>query len=114
MRFSGHNSKAMSLRGYVLAKAGRANEARDLLTTLGTVSGQRYLPPYALALVHAGLGEPEAVFDWLEQAHTARDVHLMFLPVDPKWDAYRADPRFEALLARCDFTRSARPRPPPQ
>ena len=113
-RFSGHNSKPMSLRGYVLAKAGRANEARALLTTLETVSLKRYLPPYALALVQAGLGEREAVFDSLEKAYTAHDVHLMFLPVDPKWDAYRADPRFEALLARCGFTRSAGPRTPTQ
>jgi TolB-like protein/DNA-binding winged helix-turn-helix (wHTH) protein/Flp pilus assembly protein TadD len=113
-RFSGHNSKPMSLRGYVLAKAGRANEARALLTTLETVSLKRYLPPYALALVQAGLGEREAVFDSLEKAYTAHDVHLMFLPVDPKWDAYRADPRFEALLARCGFTRSAGPRIPAQ
>jgi TolB-like protein/DNA-binding winged helix-turn-helix (wHTH) protein/Flp pilus assembly protein TadD len=109
MRFSGHNSKPMSLRGYVLAKAGRAKEARDLLTTLETASSQRYLPKYALALVHAGLGEREAVFDWLEKALAEHDVHLIYLPVDPKWDAYRADSRFEALLARCDFTRSARP-----
>jgi len=114
MRFSGHNSKPMALRGYVLANAGRAKEARDLLTTLETVSRQRYLPKYALALVHAGLGEREAAFDWLEKALAEHDIHLIYLPVDPKWDAYRADSRFEALLARCDFTRSARPRTPPQ
>jgi tetratricopeptide (TPR) repeat protein len=113
-RFSGQNSKPLSLRGYILAKAGSANEARDLLTTLETVSRQRYVPPYALALVHAGLGEREAVFDWLEKAYTAHDVHLMFLPVDPKWDPYRADSRFVALLARCGFTRSPRPGPPTQ
>jgi hypothetical protein len=35
----------------------------------------------------------------LEQATNARDVHLIFLPTDPKWDPYRADPRFEDLLA---------------
>ena len=60
-----------------------------------------------MALVHAGLGEREAVFQWLNRAYDARDVHLIFLPVDPKWDPYRADPRFEALLARCGFTRTA-------
>jgi hypothetical protein len=37
----------------------------------------------------------------------ARDVHLVFLPVDAKWDAYRDDPRFEALLARCGFMRGS-------
>jgi tetratricopeptide (TPR) repeat protein len=108
-RFSGGNSKAVSLRAYVLAKAGRANEARELLTTLEAVSHDRYVPPYAMALVHAGLDEGEAVFEWLTQAYAARDVHLVFLTVDPKWDPYRADPRFDALLARCGFRRDAKP-----
>jgi hypothetical protein len=56
-----------------------------------------------MALVHAGLGEREAVFEWLDQAYAARDVHLIYLPVDAKWDPYRADPRFTALLSRCGF-----------
>jgi TolB-like protein/DNA-binding winged helix-turn-helix (wHTH) protein/Flp pilus assembly protein TadD len=103
-RFSGGNSKALSFRGHLLAKLGRVAEARDLLRTLEAVSREHYVPPYALALVHAGLGEREAVFEWLDRAYEARDVHLIFLPVDPKWDAYRADPRFAALLARCRFT----------
>jgi hypothetical protein len=53
--------------------------------------------------VYAGLGEREAVFEWLEKAFAARDVHLIFLPVDPKWDPFRSDRRFEALIARCGF-----------
>jgi serine/threonine-protein kinase len=66
------------------------------------------VPPVAIALVHAGLGDRGAVMEWLAKAYDARDVHLIYLPVDPKWDPYRADPRFQALLARCGFTASAR------
>ena len=65
------------------------------------------MPPYAMALVHAGLGEPDAVFARLDEAYDARDVHLVFLPVDPRWDPYRDDPRFRALLERCGFTWAA-------
>ena len=78
-----------------------------MLRTLEAVSRERYVPPYALALVHAGLGERDEVFEWLNRAYAARDVHLIFLTVDPKWDPYRGDPRFEALLARCGFTHTA-------
>ena len=102
-RLSGRNSKPLSLTGHILGRSGKIVEARELLGALETASGQGYIPPYALALVHAGLGEADAVFDWLERAYAARDVHLMFLTVDAKWDRYRADPRFTALLARCGF-----------
>jgi TolB-like protein/Tfp pilus assembly protein PilF len=108
-RFSGDNSKAVSLRGYTLAKAGRVGDARHVLDTLEASSRQRYVPPYAFALVHAGLHERDAVFEWLQRAYAARDVHLIFLTADPKWDRYRADPRFIELLARCGFARDARP-----
>jgi Flp pilus assembly protein TadD len=111
-RFSGGNTKAISHRGHVLAGSGRPAEAREILKTLEAMSRERYVPPYARALVHAGLGDREAAFASLDQAYEARDVHLIFLTVDPKWDPYRGDPRFAALLARCDFMRSAPPDTP--
>ena len=104
-RLSGGNSKAVSLRGYVLAQTGRAKEAREVLRRLEALSRERYVPPYAMAIVHAGLGEREAAFESLDKAYAARDVHLIFLPVDPKWDPYRGGSRFETLLTRCGFTR---------
>ncbi len=103
-RLSGQNSKPISLTGYILGRSGRTAEARDLLGALEMASRQRYVPPYALALVHAGLGDADATFEWLNRAYAARDVHLMFLTVDVKWDRYRSDPRFGELLARCGFT----------
>jgi len=108
-RLSGGNSKALSLRGYVLANAGRTGEAREVLQTFKRLAKDRFVPPVAFALIHAGLGERDAVFEWLEQGFAVRDVHLMYLPVDAKWDAYREDPRFKSLLARCGFTGPAAP-----
>jgi hypothetical protein len=54
-----------------------------------------------MALVHAGLQDREAPFEWLGHALRARDEHLMYLGVDPKWDAYRDDSRMSVLIAQC-------------
>jgi DNA-binding winged helix-turn-helix (wHTH) protein/tetratricopeptide (TPR) repeat protein len=105
-RFSGGNSKAVSLRGYLFAKLGRVNEAREVLNTLEAMARERYIPPYAMALVHAGLGEREKALEWLERAVAVRDVHMCFPPIDPKWDVFRSDPQFQALLKRCGFSES--------
>ena len=107
-RRSQQNSKAISLRGYVLAKAGQDNEAREVLKTLEEWSRDRdrYVPPYAMALVHLGLTRRTKRSPGSSKAYAARDVHLIYLPVDPKWDPYRADPRFVDLLARCGFPAS--------
>ena len=102
-RLSGGNSKPVSTRGYVLGKAGRTSEARAVLEQLMARSRQRYVPKYAMALVHAGLGDRELAFTALDEAYAAHDVHLVFLTVDPKWDDYRSEPRFKQLLERCGF-----------
>jgi DNA-binding winged helix-turn-helix (wHTH) protein/tetratricopeptide (TPR) repeat protein len=105
-RLSVSNSKVIALKGYLFAKLGRTHQAREVLNTLEAVSRERYVPPYAAALVHAGLGEREAALECLERAYEARDVHLIFLPVDPKWDAFRSHVRFLALFRRCGFTQA--------
>ena len=77
-----------------------------MLKILDPGSHDQYLPPYASALVYLGLGEKDKAFEWLNKAFDAGDVHLIYLPVDPKWDEYRSDRRFVDLLARCGFPAS--------
>jgi hypothetical protein len=74
-----------------------------VLNLLHDASKHRYVPPYAAALVRAGLGESSDVFTCLDHAFAARDVHMVFLTADPKWDGYRADPRFQHVLDRCGY-----------
>jgi len=102
-RVANGNSKVPTMRGYVLARMGRTAAAREVAESLTHPSPARYVPPYAAALVYAGLGDRAAMFAALEQAYAVRDVHLIYLPVDMKWDPYRTDPRFVSLLARCGF-----------
>ena len=62
-RLSDGNSKPVGLRGYILARHGQTAAAREVLTMLEELSRVRYVPPFAMALVQAGLGEDEQVFD---------------------------------------------------
>ncbi len=102
-RFSGGNSKPIALRGYILANTGRLAEAEDIRNALEAAARERYVPPYAFALVNAGLGRIDRALDCLERAFDARDPHLVFLTIDPKWDSFRRDSRFVAILDRCAF-----------
>jgi DNA-binding winged helix-turn-helix (wHTH) protein/tetratricopeptide (TPR) repeat protein len=102
----GVNSKVIALRGYVFARMDRSEEAQNVLHTLLAIARERYVPPYAMAIVHAGLGQFELALEWLERCYDARDVHLIFLTMDPKWDPLRSEPRFSNLLRRCGFAQA--------
>lgn len=102
VRLSG-NAKAFTRRAYALARLGRGAEARDTLREIERKTSGTFFPPYEIAVVHAGLGEADGVFRALEEAYSVRDANLVFLPVDPKLEPFRGDPRYAALLERCGF-----------
>ena len=97
-RLSNGNSKPTAMAAYILGRSGRAGEALELLAALDRLSHQRYIPPMAFALAYAGLKDDERVFEWLEKASAVRDSHLIYVIVDPKWDPYRRDRRFQRVL----------------
>jgi serine/threonine protein kinase/Tfp pilus assembly protein PilF len=97
------NAKGFLWRGYVLALMGRRTEAQKLLREFEQRAP--LVAPYQTAVVYAGLNDANGVFAALDKAYAVRDVNLVFLPVHPMWDQFRADARFQALLDRCGFTR---------
>jgi tetratricopeptide (TPR) repeat protein len=102
---NGVNSKVLGLRGYALARAGRPDAAREVVDALQGLARERYVPPYATALVALGLGDEDRCLRALEAAFDARDVHLIFLPCDPKWAPLRGNAAFESIVRRCGFER---------
>lgn len=103
-RVCGHSSKPLMLQGYILARTGDVDAARARLALLNEMAADRFVPPYAAALIHAGLGDADAAVAALENSLAVRDVNLVFLPRDPKWEPLRADPRFADIVRRCGFT----------
>jgi serine/threonine-protein kinase len=86
--------------GLACAMAGRAADARAVLTRLEELSKQRYVSPLESALVWAGLGENEQAFASLEQAYHDRVSDFARVKLLP-WPApVRADPRFGDLVRR--------------
>ena len=84
----------------VLERRGEMDAALTAADTASRLSGGN-----SKALGHLGLQRAEAMFQWLDRAYDARDVHLVFAPVDPKWDPYRRERRFQQHMSRCGFTR---------
>ncbi len=101
--FSSGNSKVYGLRGYILARTGERERAREVLQTLEELSTQRFIPPYTKALIHLGLDQWDDAQACLEDALAVRDVHLNFLLVDAKWDMLRNHPWLQKLIDRCHF-----------
>jgi DNA-binding winged helix-turn-helix (wHTH) protein/TolB-like protein/Flp pilus assembly protein TadD len=97
---AGGASEPIAQIGYTYAVSGRRHEAERAVRELLGISEARYVPPWNVALVYHGLGNTTEALRWLEQAYEERDVHMVFLAVDPKWDALRRDERFVSILKR--------------
>ncbi len=97
------NSESIALIGYSLAKSGETEKARAVLEELLKLSATRYVPPYNFALVYNGLGETDKALDYLEKGFTEKDVRMVFLKVELKWNNLRNEPRFVDLMRRMNF-----------
>jgi tetratricopeptide (TPR) repeat protein len=102
-RLSAGSIVQLAYQGFVLGQVGRRAEAEQIVTTMDHIAQNRFVPPFAFALVYTGLGDRDAAFQWLEKTYAVRDIGLVFLPADPKWDSLRSDKRFQSLLRRCGF-----------
>lgn len=97
---SGRNPDALAQLGHAYALQGRAAEARKLLEELNALSKTRYVPAFDQMLVHAGLGERDEAFEWLQRAYEERYGPLVLLRVDPDFQSLRDDPRFEPFVRK--------------
>jgi TolB-like protein/DNA-binding winged helix-turn-helix (wHTH) protein/tetratricopeptide (TPR) repeat protein len=86
--------------GYALARAGRRAEALAVLERLRDLSATRYVSPYSVALVHAGLGDRDHALGWLNKAYDERSDYMAYLTLEPMLDGLRSDQRFAALVER--------------
>jgi DNA-binding winged helix-turn-helix (wHTH) protein/TolB-like protein/Flp pilus assembly protein TadD len=86
--------------GYAYAVAGKRAEARKVIDDLAGLSKERYVSPYFLGGIYAGLGERDQAFAWLEKAYQERYPSMTLIGVEPTFDSLHSDPRFADLVRR--------------
>jgi lipopolysaccharide biosynthesis regulator YciM len=104
MASSDYDVMAFAGLGHVAARRGRVDEARAVLNELHERSKTGYVSPVALCGLYVTLGQADAAFEWLEQAHRERRGWLAYLKVEPMLDGLRNDPRFPRLVERMRLT----------
>jgi len=105
-----HNSPpALASLGYAYGISGNQSEARRILAGLRVASKRHYVAAFDMAVVFAGVGDPDNAFQWLEKAYTGRESQMAFLNVTRRLDPVRSDPRFAKLLHKMglDVVRAA-------
>ena len=90
---------AVASLAHALGASGQGAQARQLLGGLLDKSDARYVSAYDIAIVYAGLGDPKNTFDWLRRAYAERSAFLVNIGWEPRFDAFRDDPRFAAIVA---------------
>jgi len=109
---SGGSTISLALLAHALASSGQASDARKILGELLERSRAGYLPSYWIALVFTGLGEVDPAMVWLERAYEERSSWLVWINVEPRFDALRTDRRFGSLLRRMRLAGDGADSPP--
>ena len=92
---------AMATLGYLDAKSGKRKEAEGIVREFADLTRKgRFASSYAIAVVYAGLGDTERVFEHLDAAFRERSHWLVWLKRDPRWNEVRGDPRFVQLVRK--------------
>jgi DNA-binding winged helix-turn-helix (wHTH) protein len=87
---SANHPAATAALGFAYAMAGQRGDSEDLLRELERRPENGHTSAYWVALMHAGLGDHGRAVEWLEKAREDRDVWLVWLRAEPRFDQLRA------------------------
>jgi DNA-binding winged helix-turn-helix (wHTH) protein/TolB-like protein/tetratricopeptide (TPR) repeat protein len=94
-----------AFEAHTFALMGKRDEALKVIEELKEISDQhqRYVSPFYIATIYAGLGEKNQALVWLEKAYQDRSFWIATLKTNPQFDGLRGDSRFQELLRRVNF-----------
>lgn len=99
VELQGGHSLPMASLGYTYAISGKHNEALAMIDKLIALSKDVYVSPMHIAMIYAGLDNPDAAFEWLDKAYQVRARSLAWLSVTREFDGLRNDPRYNSLVS---------------
>jgi tetratricopeptide (TPR) repeat protein len=91
-------SRSQRMRGFLLARAGRTDEARAILRDALAWHGRTGSDALDVAILYAGLRDFDQAFVWLDRSITDYSLHWDIM--EPLFQDLRADPRFERIRQR--------------
>jgi len=100
LRLPGGKALGMTALAHTYAVVGKRAEAQKTLDQLLQLSRQQYVAPGLIAIIYVGLGEKDKAFAWLDEADKARDLNVVRLNIEPRFESLRSDPRFANLVRR--------------
>ena len=98
------SAAAQAELAWAQALSGDLVSARQRLADLERRRTTGYVPPDALALGYAGVGETDQAVSWLQRGLSMRVAALAHLPVEPIWDVLRRDPRLRQMSEAVNAT----------
>jgi tetratricopeptide (TPR) repeat protein len=90
-------------RSSLLAQAGRADEARQILEGLLLNAPEEELSPFRVAVCFAFLNEADKAFEWLERSYESRAFGMYQIKIAPAFEPLHGDPRYKDLLRRMNL-----------
>ena len=99
MRSLGWDAEADSLRR-AFTTGGPQAGARELGRILDEVTKDRWFQAVIVIDAKFYAGDKEKLLAWLEKAYKNREVVILHLKSDHRWDPYRSDPRFQEIYRR--------------
>ena len=95
---------------YVYAKAGKTNDAKNILEELKEEFKTRHGLCVAMARGCSILDENDNALEWLEKAIQEKSAHILSIGVDFCYDNLRTDPRFQEILRKIGLVRKQVPK----
>jgi TolB-like protein len=82
----------------VYGRSGQKSLAKHALHELQSLGRRQRLDPYLFAWAYASSADKDQTLAWLEKAYSERSYTLTALKVDPVFDPFRNDRRFQDVL----------------